>query len=117
MEVSLLFPFQDNLYFCSGMFDDKRFWILNSLGEKVAALGDYPLLWNEETHIPLAVRRMFHQVRGYGYSRTKGVAVTDSHVLDLYNKNHKGEYILKKRCCYRLMNMILRIKVYPARHN
>ena len=96
MEVSLLFPFQDNLYFCSGMFDDKRFWILNSLGEKVAALGDYPLLWNGEAHIPLAVRRMFHQVRGYGYSRTKGVAVTDSHVLDLYNKNHKGEYILKK---------------------
>lgn len=96
MEVSLLFPFQDNFYFCSGMFDDKRFWILNSLGEKVAALGDYPLLWNEEAHIPLAVRRMFHQVRGYGYSRTKGVAVTDSHVLDLYNKNHKGEYILKK---------------------
>lgn len=95
-EVSLLFPFQDGLYFCSGMFDDKRFWIFNSLGEKISAIGDYPLFWSEESNIPLETRRMFHQVTGYGYSKSNGIAVTSSHVLSLYNKNSQNEYVLKK---------------------
>lgn len=95
-EVSLLFPLEEDLYFSSGMFNDKRFWIFNDTGNKIAALGDYPTHWKKEENIPLEARRMFHQVRGYGYARSKGVAVTSSHVLELYGRNGKGEYTLNK---------------------
>lgn len=95
-EVSLLFPLADDLYFCSGMFEDKRFWILNSSGTKISAFGDYPRLWSEENNIPLPARRMFHQVTGYGYSKNKGIAVTGSHVLSLYKKTSPTKYVLDK---------------------
>lgn len=96
MDVGLLFPLQDGFYLASGAFKDKRFWILDASGAKVAEFGEYPLFWEKEADIPLEVRGMFHQVCGYAYSETKGIAVASSHVLSFYAKSPQGEYTLRK---------------------
>lgn len=94
-DVSLLFPLGDSEYLASGMFPDKRFCLLDSCGNEKMRFGDYPCFWKREPDLPIEVKRMFHQVRGYGFSGKHGFAVVDSHVLSLYRQVSSG-YTLEK---------------------
>lgn len=94
-DVSLLFPLSDSTYLASGMFGDKRFSVMNGAGKEKMRFGDYPDLWSRERDLPMEIKRMFHQVLGYGFSEKHGFAVVDSHVLSLYGEE-SGGYRLKK---------------------
>ena len=94
-DVSLLFPLGDSSYLASGMFPDKRFYIFDGAGKEKSRFGDYPNFWSRENDLPIEVKRMFHQVRGYGFSIKNGFAFADSHVLSLYRHTSSG-YVLSK---------------------
>ena len=81
--VSLLFSLGDSSYLASGMFPDKRFYIFDSAGKEKSRFGDYPNFWSRENDLPIEVKCMFHQVRGYGFSIKNGFALADSHVLSI----------------------------------
>lgn len=93
--VSLLFSLGDSSYLASGMFPDKRFYIFDSAGKEKSRFGNYPNFWSHENDLPIEVKRMFHQVRGYGFSIKNGFALADSHVLSLYRHTSSG-YVLSK---------------------
>lgn len=95
-EVSLLFPLTDSMYVCSGMFQDYRFMVLNAKGEIISKFGNYPMFWHKEHDLSIDVKRMFHQIRGYAYSKDQGLAMVDSHTLSIYDHDEKGNFILKK---------------------
>lgn len=94
-DISLLFPLGDSKYLASGMFADKRFCLLDDNGNEKMRFGDYPCFWRREADLPIEVKRMFHQVRGYGFSDKHGFVVADSHVLSLYKQASSG-YTLEK---------------------
>lgn len=97
-DISLLFPLGDSGYLASGMFADKRFCLLDENGNEQMRFGDYPCFWNRESGLPIEVKRMFHQVRGYGFSDKHGFVVAGSHVLSFY-KPHSSGYSLEKEIC------------------
>lgn len=92
--VSLLFPFENTSFLSSGMFDDNRFQIFDAHGILKSAFGFYPEFWAKEKELSSNVKYMFHQMSGYAYSRNRGIAIVDSHVLSLYTGS-LGNYALK----------------------
>ncbi|MDR0348099.1 MAG: TolB-like 6-bladed beta-propeller domain-containing protein [Tannerella sp.] len=73
----------DGRYLAAGYFNDGRYAVFNSRGEKEREFGDYPSFLFGEKDFPASAKAMYHQVSFATNRRLRRVACVSSHVLDL----------------------------------
>jgi hypothetical protein len=87
-------------YLVAGTFNDGRYAIFNSQGEKEQEFGDYPSFLSGEKDFPASAKAMFHQVKFAVNHNLRRVACASAHVLDIVDFSSSAHVVKRIRLDY-----------------
>ena len=83
--IDRFYPLKESIYIASGIFDEKRYAIVNPDGKIVQYFGNYPNYMAGENQIPIQIRFFIHQPEFTYNSQRAKIAGVSNYILDIIN--------------------------------